>query len=101
MESHWVTFRMWTYAEELAWRRECLEYDQSARIYQTNTALLDELKLRRLMKSWSFGEYDASLKLLHTGGVLSDESYDIIRGFYPAIIDHIVYRMNEVLESNG
>ena len=30
-----------------------------------------------------------------------DESYDIFKGFYPTIINNIIFLMNQVLENNG
>ena len=101
LESHWVVFRMWKYAEELDWKNRCQEYDAQSRSFKTNTNKLDELKIRYLIKSWSFENYDPKFKLLHANRYLSDESYDIFKGFYPTIINNIIFLMNQVLEHNG
>ena len=97
-ELHWVKFRMWTYREELDWRKQSQEYD--GRAYRLNTDKFDELKLRHLIKSWSLEQYDPKFKLLHVGGVLSDESLDLVKGLYPSIVENILYLMNQVLEGN-
>lgn len=99
-EAHWVKFRMWTYTEELNWKDKCTEYDAKARAQVINTTKLNEMKIRRLMLDWSFGEYNDSLRLLHCDGKLSDESYNVFRGMYPSIANTIVDMMNLVLESN-
>lgn len=101
LESHWVVFRMWKYEEELDWKNRCQEYDSQSRSFKTNTNKLDELKIRYLIKSWSFENYDPKFKLLHANRYLSDESYDIFKGFYPTIINNIIFLMNQVLEHNG
>lgn len=99
-ELHWVTFRMWTYREELDWRQRCTDYDNMTGISRLNTVKYNELKIRNLLKDWSFSEYDVKFKLLHVGGVLSDESYNLFNGMYPSIVDNIVFLMNQVLEDN-
>lgn len=101
LESHWVVFRMWKYEEELDWKNRCQEYDAQSRSFKTNINKLDELKIRYLIKSWSFENYDPKFKLLHANRYLADESYDIFKGFYPTIINNIIFLMNQVLEHNG
>jgi hypothetical protein len=49
---------------------------------------------------WSFSEIDNKFKLLHTDGVLSDESYSVFCGLLPNIANAIVNSMNDVLENN-
>ena len=92
---------MWTYAEELAWRREAQEFDNVNRQFKTNLDKFNELKVRHLLKRWSFEEYDPKFKLLHVNGVLADESYNVFKGFFPVIIDQLLFMMNRVLENNG
>lgn len=99
-ELHWVKFRMWTYKEELDWKRRCGEVDATTRTLRIDQGKYDETKLRNLIRSWSFEEYDPKFKLLHVGGVLSDESYELLQGMFPAIVDNILYMMNSVLEDN-
>lgn len=101
LERHWVKFRMWKYDEELSWQNRSMEYQGQTRSFTLNQNRFNELKIRNLIKAWSFEEYDAKFRLLHVDGVLSDESYDIFRGFFPAIINCIIHMMNQVLEQNG
>lgn len=99
-EPHWVKFRMWNYDEELKWRSECTEFNNNMKVQYINVEKFNELKVRRLMMDWSFGECEDRLKLLHCDGVLSDESYSIFKGMYPSIANRIVALMNGVLENN-
>ena len=99
-EIHWVKFRMWNYDEELNWKSNCTEYSAAAKGQVINIDRLNEQKLKMLLLDWSFGEYDDRLKLLHCDGRLSDESYCILKGMYPTIVNAIVYMMNDVLENN-
>lgn len=99
-EAHWVRFRMWSYREELAWKSECLEYNTVTKSQSVNQDMLNERKIRSLMLDWSFGEHEPSLRLLHCDGRLSDESYEVFMGLYPAIAKTIVDMMNYVLESS-
>lgn len=101
LERHWVKFRMWTFSEELAWKNQCMEYDHQTRNFKLNSTKLDEFKVRNLIKEWSFSEFDPKFKLLHVNKILSDESYDIFKGFFPSIINNIIFLMNQVLEQNG
>ena len=101
LERHWVKFRMWKYEEELSWQNQSMEYQHQTRSFIHNQNKLNELKVRHLIKEWSFEEYDPKFKLLHVNGVLSDESYNIFKGFFPTIINNIIYLMNQVLEQNG
>jgi hypothetical protein len=77
-----------------------MEYNNVAKIQILNNDKLNEIKLKKLMLDWSFGEYDDNLKLLHCDNKLSDESYSMFMGMYPAIAKTIVDLMNLVLESN-
>lgn len=101
LERHQVTFRMWKYEEELSWKNQCMEFDPQTRSFKLNQTKLDELKIRNLIKEWSFSEIDPKFKLLHVNKVLSDESYDVFKGFFPTIINNIIFLMNQVLENNG
>lgn len=101
LERHWVKFRMWKYEEELTWQNQSMEFQHQTRTFVHNQNKLNELKIRHLIKAWSFEEYDPKFKLLHVNGVLSDESYNTFKGFFPTIINNIIYMMNQVLEQNG
>lgn len=98
LEEHWVKFRMWNYKEELSWRSQSMEFDPAVRFFKLNQNKFTDLKLRNLIKDWSFSMKDDKFKLLHVNGVLSDESYNVLMGLHPAILDYIVMLMNEVLE---
>jgi len=96
----WVKFRMWTYDEELTWRNECNEFNAEHKVQILNVDKLNEIKIKRLLLDWSFGELEDRLKMLHVDGRLSDESYKIFKGLFPAIVNTIIDMMNNVLESN-
>lgn len=99
-EKHWVKFRMWHYREELQWKQNVMEYNSNAKIQIMNQDKLNEIKIKKLMLDWSFGEEDNNLKLLHCDGKLSDESYDMFMSLHPSIARTIVDLMNMVLENN-
>lgn len=99
-ESHWVKFRMWNYGEQLKWKSQCTEFNNTTKMQYLNNDKLNQKKIKNLLLDWSFGVYEDRLKLLHCDGKLSDESYKILRGMYPSIINTIVDLMNYVLESN-
>lgn len=99
-QHHWVKFRMWTYQEQIKWKNQSNEYNNSIKSLFLNFNKLNELKIINLILDWSFGEYDSSLKLLHCDGKLSDESYSMFKGLYPVIANTIIDLMNNVLENN-
>ena len=98
LERHWVKFRMWNFKEEMKWKNEATEFDSQIRFFRQNTEKLNELKLRNLIKDWSFAQEDPKFKLLHVNGVLSDESYEVLMGLHPTILDAIIILMNGRLE---
>lgn len=100
VENCWVKFRMWNYREELQWKAQCTEFNNSVKAQFINQEKLNEKKIKSLIMDWSFSEGDDRLKLLHTDGVLSDESYNIFMGLFPSIASAIVNMMNDVLENN-
>ena len=100
-EAHWVKFKMWTYEQELEWKNQATEYDSIKRIHALNSDKLNEIKLRNLLVSWSFGEKEDSLKLFHIGGLLTDESLKTFYSLYPVVVRYIVECMNDVLEFNN
>lgn len=99
-EKHWVKFRMWYYQEQLQWKQSVMEYNSNVKLQILNQDKLNEIKIKKLMLDWSFGEFDNNLKLLHCDGKLSDESYDMFMGLHPSIAGTIVDLMNLVLENN-
>ena len=101
LESHWATFRLWTFREEQDWRNQTTVYDPPSRSWRPDPGRLNEIKLRNLLRDWSFAESDPKFRLLHVNGVLSDESYAAAMGLFPAILDNLLFLMNRVLEDNG
>lgn len=101
LESHWATFRMWTFREELEWRNRTTIYDQPSRSWRPDPGKLNEIKLRNLLHDWSFAETDPKFRLFHVNGVLADESYNLVMGLFPSILDNLLYLMNNILENNG
>lgn len=99
-QKHWVKFRMWNYYEELQWKQSVMEYNAKVKLQILNQDKLNEIKIKKLILDWSFGEYDNCLKLLHCDGNLSDESYALFMGLHPSIAKTIVDLMNQVLENN-
>lgn len=99
-EPCWVKFRMWNYNEELTWKSQCMDFNHEIKAQFINNDKLNEKKIKELLLDWSFGEGNDRLKLLHTNGILSDESYNIFRGLFPNIASAIVNLMNDVLEGN-
>lgn len=98
LEQHWAKFRMWTFKEELDWKSQCMEFDSVSRSFKQNILKLNEIKIRKLIKDWSFASVDSKFKLLHVDGVLSDESYNVMMGFNPVIMDNLIVLMNNALE---
>ena len=101
IQKHWVKFRMWNYVEELEWKDKSMKFNLQSRNFTIDINKLNEMKIRNLIKDWSFAQFNDKFKLLHAGGYLSDESYDMMKGFFPNIINAIINLMNEVLQNNG
>jgi hypothetical protein len=98
IEKHWVKFRMWNFMESIDWRQECMDYNQSYRIFNVNQNKFNELKVRRLLLEWSFNEYDDRHKLFHINKQLTDESMGVIfNKLHPHIVKKIIELMNECL----
>lgn len=101
VEEHCVEFKMWSFEEDVALRKMCTSYDPLKRLHFVDNDVLNRVKVQRLLKSWTFERDNPRLKILHVGGVLSDESYTAFSKLQPNIIRHILERMNNVLEFNG
>lgn len=99
-EYHWAKFRMWNFKEELEWKNKCTEFNENSKMQIINYNKLNEIKIKRLILDWSFAEKSEHFKLLHTDGVLSDESYEIFCGLMPNIANAIINGMNAILEEN-
>jgi len=100
-ETYKVTFRMWTFDEMVQLRKLATEWDATKRIHYVDTFKLDMLKVKKLIKSWTFDEESIKLKLLHVNGILSDESWNAFKKLQPNIARSIIDKMNDVLEYNG
>jgi len=100
-EVHTVTFRMWTFEEEVKMKRNCMAYDKEKRMNFVDNDVLDRMKVQRLMKSWTFDRDNPRLKLLHVQGVLADESWTVFKRLHRNISRYIIDEMNKVLEYYG
>lgn len=98
---HEVTFRMWTFDEEVEMRRACLHYDKQRRAHVMNNDLLDRMKVQRLLKKWTFQDDNPRLKIHHVNGAMTDEGWQAFTRLHRNINRHIIDQMNKVLEFNG
>jgi len=99
LEHHWVEFRMWTYGEEIQWRNQCISFSEENKMHVLDTMKFDELKIRNLIKCWSFEKAEAELKLLHINDYLVDESYNfVMNSLHHHIVKHIIDGMNQELD---
>jgi hypothetical protein len=96
-----VVFRIWTYDEMVELKKRSSVYDQSTRSTSVNPDLLNRLKVQLLMVSWTFGESNHRLKIHHTNGIMTDESWAALTKISPTIISYILDMMNIVLENGG
>jgi hypothetical protein len=101
VDSNEVIFRMWTYDEMIELKKMATSYDAQKRIHMIDHDLLNRLKVQRLMVSWTFGKDNPRLKLAHTNGVLTDESWVAFTKLQPNIVTYIIDEMNKVYEYNG
>jgi hypothetical protein len=100
-KTHSVVFRMWSYEEEIELRKRATQYDPIKHWHFIDHDILNRLKVQRLMKSWTFDEDNARLRLLHVNGVMVDESFNAVMKLHPNILRKIIEGMNEILELNG
>jgi len=97
-KEHWVDFKMWDYAMMLMLKEKATAYSPQARSFMLDSDKLDNLKIKYLMKEWSFSEIDPAMKLQHVNGILTDESITMFSNLYPVIAVNIIREMNKVLE---
>lgn len=95
---HWVEFKMWDYETMIKLKKSSTKYHNETRTFYVDQDFYDELKIKNLMKSWSFGEVDPHMKLQHFNGVMTDESFGLIKRLYPFVVTKIIQEMNAVLE---
>lgn len=96
-----VTFRMWTYDEMIEMRKLATKYDTIRRVHMIDHDVLNQLKIQKFMKSWTFDKDNPRLELFHTGGVLVDEVWAKVKMLQPNILKHIIEEMNVRYEFGG
>jgi len=101
IESHKITFRMWGYDEMVGLRKMATSYDPVKRIHLTDNDVLNQLKVQKLLVSWTFDRDNPRLRLFHVGGTLTDESWGAFKKLQTNISSQIIDEMNKVLEYNG
>jgi len=101
VDSHKVTFRMWTYDEMVNLKKRSTNFDTDRRVHMIDNDMLNRLKVQSFLMSWTLGTDNARLKLHHVQSVLTDESWDAFRKLQPNILNHIFEEMNKVYEWNG
>jgi len=98
---HWALFRMWSYEEEVELRKQATNFDPIKRLHLVDNDLLNRLKLKRLLKAWSFEKDNPRMELHHVNGILVDEVFARVMKLHPNILRYIVEQMNGILEYNG
>jgi hypothetical protein len=97
-ENHQVFFRMWTYDEMIEMRKLATMFDPIKRMHMVDNDKLNQVKVQRLLMSWTFDRDNPRLRLLHVNGVLADEGWAAFKRLQPNIITYILGEMNHVLE---
>lgn len=95
---HWVEFKMWDYATMIALRKKATRHDKETNSFYVDSDLYNNLKIKHLLKDWSFGHEDSQMKIHHVNNVLTDESMQMFNSFFPWIANAIIFEMNKVLE---
>lgn len=101
IETHKVTFRVWTYDEMVSLRKAATSFDALRRMHLVDTDHLDRLKVQKLLQSWTFSSDNPRLKIHRVNDTLTDESWGNFKKLQPNIIRFILDKMNEILEYNG
>lgn len=96
-----VVMRMWTYDEMIEMRKMATKYDQMRRVHMIDHDVLNQLKIQKLLVSWTFDRDNPRLKIHHVNGVLTDESWKAITKLQPNLISHLMERMNRYYEFGG
>jgi len=79
-------------------RKQATQHHQESNTFYVDADLFNDLKVRFLLKDWSFGQIEPQMKLAHLNNALSDESFMMFKSFLPWIASAIIAKMNEVLE---
>jgi len=96
-----VVFRAWNYDEMVDLKKRATTYDPTRRVHIIDQDALNQLKVQKLLVSWTFGDNNPRLKIHRVQGVLTDESWASFKRLQTNIIDYIFGKMNEVLDYNG
>lgn len=100
IQKHWVEFKMWSFDEEVELKKKAMIYNESKRMHFVDHDILNEMKVRRLLKDWSFKDKNENLKIFHVNGWLVDESWGAFKNLHINICRYIIVRMNDILEYN-
>ena len=100
-EEHWAKVKMCPYGLQNWIKEKATTFDRVTRMHKYDADLSNRIKIQRLLIDWSFSKEDERCKIHHVQGVMSDESYAMFERMQPNIINHIITRMNEILEYNG
>jgi hypothetical protein len=99
---HEVVFRMWNYHERVELRKKATKYDRIRRMHLIDNDALNQLKIQKYMKSWTFDRDNPRLKLHHIQGTLTDEGWVLfVKNLNPSLAAYIIDEMNRVYEANG
>jgi hypothetical protein len=96
-----VAFRMWTYDEMINLRKMATSYDPIKRLHMVDHDALNRLKIQKFLLTWTFDRDNPRLRIHHSGGVMTDESWGAFTKLHPNICTFIIERMNMVFEYNG
>ena len=99
-ENHKVVFRMWTYNEMVELKKMATTFDLRKKVHELDNDLLNMLKIKRFLKSWTFGEKNKRLEIQHVGGTMTDEGWTAFTRLQPSIAQYIIDEMNAVFEYN-
>lgn len=97
-KEHWIDIKLWNYEKMIEMRKKAQKYHLDSRSFYIDQDILNDLKLKELIIDWSFGHEDPHMKLHHVNGILTDESLKIIKSLYPWVLEHIINKINLVLE---
>ena len=100
-EKEQVVFRMWTYDEMIAMRKMATAFDPIKRMHMVDNDALNQLKVQKLLVSWTFDKENPRLRIHHVNGVMTDESWGAFTKLQPNIVTCILDEMNRVLEFGG
>lgn len=98
IETHWAEFKMWDYSTMVQLRKAATIYNKESGSFYVDTDRFNDLKIRYLLRDWSFGHIDPQMKIHHNQGMLIDSCFEIFKSLYPCVVNEIITRMNTILE---